>query len=324
MSVVTVTPAGAIDLTYRIDVLRRGEVIRARTAVREVSGKGVNVAVALKTAGLDVAAVVALGADDESFVAASPHADLLRPVFLPGPTRVSTQIVDAEGRTTKVNAPAPPMTAAQWQDLVDATATAVAATGADWLVIGGALPPVDGGSAELGALLTTAHGARVVVDTSGEPLRRLLLDPAGVALLKPNVHELSEALGGVPLRTLGDVLAAGRVVLARGLDQLYVSMGPDGALVIARDRVVHALAPAARLASTAGAGDASLAGFVLGAGCGPELDLAAGCALAAGFGALAVGQEATLITSLDGLPVAVVTRDPDPDRLLTEPAAVGP
>ncbi len=161
---------------------------------------------------------------------------------------------------------------------------------------------------------------RIAIDTSGEPLRQLLADPVGIALMKPNVHELSDALGGIPLRTVGDVVAAARVVIDRGIPVLYVSMGPDGALVVTGDTVVHALAQAPRLASTAGAGDASLAGFVLGAGEGDELDLVAACTMAARFGALAVSQEATLITTLAGLPEAVTTIDPDPARELTEPA----
>jgi 1-phosphofructokinase len=161
---------------------------------------------------------------------------------------------------------------------------------------------------------------RIALDTSGEPLRRLLGDPAGIALLKPNVHELSDALGGIPLRTVGEVVAAARVVIDRRIPVLSVSMGPDGTLVVTGDTVVHALAQAPRLASTAGAGDASLAGFVLGAGDADTLDLVAGCTMAARFGALAVSQEATLITSLEGLPEAVTTIDPDPRRELTEPA----
>ncbi len=322
MSVVTVTPAGAIDLTYRVDALRRGDLIRAQSSLREVSGKGVNVAVALATGGINTAAVVVLGSDDASLAAASAHADLLRPVFLPGQTRVSTQIVDAEGTTTKVNGPVPPMTAKQWQRVIDVTDAEVAATDADWVVVGGSLPVVDGGIPDIRSLAAaaSARGVRVVVDTSGEPLRRLIADPAGIALIKPNLHELSDALGGIPLHTFGDVVVAARVVIARGIDLLYVSMGPDGALVVSHDMVVHAVARAPRLASTAGAGDASLAGFILGSGSAAELDLVVGCTTAARFGALAVSQEATLVTSLDGLPEAVTTVDPDLALKLTEPA----
>lgn len=322
MSVVTVTPAGAIDLTYRVDALRRGELIRAESSVREISGKGVNVAVALVTGGMDATAVVVLGADDSSLWAASPQADLLRPVFVPGQTRVSTQIVDRDGNTTKVNGPIPPLGTPQWEQLVDAIDTALAETDARWLVVGGSLPAVDGAIPDMRTLLGGAleRGVRVAVDTSGEPLRRLLAAPAGLTVMKPNVYELSDALGGIPLRTVGDVIRAAGTVIDRGIPVLYISMGPDGALVVSRDTVVHALAEAPRLASTAGAGDASLAGFVTGAGERERLDLVAACTLAARFGALAVSQEATLITSLDGLPEAVTTIDPDPGRPLMEPA----
>lgn len=322
MSVVTFTPAGAIDLTYRVDTLLRGDLIRAQSSLREVSGKGVNVAVALSTGGMDAAAVVVLGSDDASLAAASPHADLLRPVFLPGQTRVNTQIVDARGTTTKINGPVPAMTTQQWQRVVDTTGAEVVATGAVWLVVGGSLPVVAGKLPDIRGLVAaaSARGVRVAVDTSGEPLRRLIADPTGIALIKPNVHELSAALDGIPLRTLGDVVAAARVVIARGIDLLYVSMGPDGALVISHDTVVHAVARAPQLASTAGAGDASLAGFILGSGLAAELDLVGGCTAAARFGALAVSQGETLVTSLDGLPDAVATVDPDLMRALAEPA----
>ncbi|TAM66951.1 MAG: hypothetical protein EPN48_14880 [Microbacteriaceae bacterium] len=322
MSVVTVTPAGAIDLTYRVDTLQRGDFIRSHSSLREISGKGVNVAVALSTGGMDTAAVVALGSEDASLAAASPHADVLRPVFLPGQTRINTQIVDAEGLTTKVNGPVPSMTAQQWQRVVAATDAEIAAMSATWLVVGGSLPVVERETPDIHSLATAAstRGLRVAVDTSGEPLRRLVANPAGVALIKPNVHELSDALGGLTLRTLGDVVAAARMVIARGVGLLFVSMGPDGALVVAHDTVVHAVAHAPRLASTAGAGDASLAGFILGAGSAADLDLVAGCTMAARFGTLAVSQEATLVTSLDDLPDAVTTVDPDPMWALAEPA----
>ncbi|WP_308467953.1 1-phosphofructokinase family hexose kinase [Rathayibacter soli] len=322
MSVVTVTPAGAIDLTYRVDTLRRGDFIRSQSSVREISGKGVNVAVALATGGMDAAAVVVLGSEDASLAAASPHADVLRPVFLPGQTRINTQIVDAGGVTTKVNGPVRSMTARQWQHVVNATDAEIAATSASWLVVGGSLPAVDGQLTDIRSLTTTAsaRGLRVAVDTSGEPLRHLIADPAGIDLIKPNVHELSDALGGLALRTLGDVVEAARVVIARGIDLLYVSIGADGALVVSHDTVVHAVAHAQRLASTAGAGDASLAGFILGAGSAVNLDLVAGCTMAARFGTLAVSQQATLVTSLRDLPDAVTTVDPEPTWPLAEPA----
>jgi len=322
MSVVTVTPAGAIDLTYRVDTLQRGDFIRSQSSLREISGKGVNVAVALATGGMESAAVVVLGSDDASLAAASPHADVLRPVFVPGQTRVNTQIVDADGTTTKVNGPVPAMTAQEWKRVVDATDSEVAMSGAAWLVVGGSLPVVDGEIPDIRdlAAAASARRLRVVVDTSGEPLRQLVADPMGIALIKPNVHELSDALGGLALRTLGDVVAAARVVIERGADLLYVSMGPDGALVVSHDTVVHAVAHAPWPASTAGAGDASLAGFILGAGSAADLDLVAGCTMAARFGTLAVSQEATLVTSLDDLPDAVTTVDPEPMWALTEPA----
>jgi 1-phosphofructokinase len=320
-TVLTVTPAGAIDLTYRVDTLELGAFVRARSAIREVSGKGVNVAAALACGGATARAILTLGSDDAPLAAGTSW---LRPVLVPGQTRVSTQIVDSQGRTTKVNAPVPPISAADWGRLVDAVDAEVAA-GVSWIVVGGSLPPLeDGGHPQIRDLVASAiaAGARVAVDTSGEPLRRLLADPSGITLFKPNVHELSEAVG-IPLHTVGEVIEAAREVIRRGAEVMYVSMGADGALVVDAEQAVHALAVPVRLASSAGAGDASLAGFVLGAG--DALDIVAGCTLAARFGAHAVAQHSSvltgsLLTGLDGMPEAVTTIDPDPSRPLTEPA----
>lgn len=332
-SVVTLTPAGAIDATYRVAALERGAFTRAVAYTREVSGKGVNLSAAIAHAGVPTAAVVVLGEDDLAFAAHSDHAELLRPVPVPGATRVNTSIIDASGATTKVNAPTPPLSAAAWDRAIATTVAELDARPTAWLVICGTVPSLEGTPhpADLGALLAAARerGVRVALDTSGAALERLTADPTGaasVALIKPNTAELAE-LTGRALVTIGDVVAAARTLIDRGLEIVYVSMGADGALAVSASDVVHAHARAARLANTAGAGDASLAGFLVGLGSAvPADDPAAGDALAraaetaAVWGAHAVAQESTILPHLDALPAAVVSRDPAPDSLLTEPA----
>ncbi|MFT4219416.1 MAG: PfkB family carbohydrate kinase, partial [Microbacterium sp.] len=269
--VVTFTAAGAVDATYRVDELVRGAFMRASAYERELSGKGVNLSAALAHASVPTAAVVVLGADDLVFAAGSPHAALLRPVAVPGATRVNTSIIDADGATTKVNAPTPPLTGESWQRALAATVEAIDEVDAGWLVVCGTLPAVDGEPADLGPLLEAAatRGVRVGADTSGAGLVRLVDRGAGVALAKPNTHELAE-LTGRTLRTIGDVAGAARTLVRRGLELVYVSMGADGVLAVTADRIVHAHATAPRLANTAGAGDASLAGFLVGLDAGGD------------------------------------------------------
>ncbi|WP_438354381.1 1-phosphofructokinase family hexose kinase [Microbacterium sp. CJ88] len=323
MTIVTLTAAGAVDATYRVASVRPGAFTRASSYEREMSGKGVNVSAGLALAGVPTAAVVVIGADDLDFAHRSPHAALLRPVTVPGATRVNTSIIDDAGATTKVNAPTLPVTAETWDAVVQATLAEL--DGADWLVVSGTVPVVGDGLADLSALLAGARdrGVRIAVDGSGAVLARVAAHPDGVRLIKPNADELAE-LTGRALRTLGDVVEAARSVIAGGIEAVYASLGADGVLVVTASFAVHASARAVRLANTAGAGDASLAGFLVGLGSGALDDadaLVAAASAAASWGAHAVAQASTLLPSLDGMPEAVVTRAPDLATPLSEPAS---
>ena len=160
-----------------------------------------------------------------------------------------------------------------------------AATGApSWFVLAGSLPPgLDPGlDCEL-ATLVTAAGARVALDTGGEPFRRALKSEPQV--LKPNVHEL-EALVGYPLRSRDAIVTAARGLLKGGTELIVVSMGANGALFLEDGRIVSATPPRVAVRTTVGAGDALLAGIV--SARLRRLDLAELARLASGFALEAV------------------------------------
>ncbi|QYM65038.1 1-phosphofructokinase family hexose kinase [Microbacterium sp. Se5.02b] len=282
-----------------------------------------NVSAALDLAGVRTAAVVVVGEDDLAFAQRSAHRDLLRIVAVPGATRVNTSVIDDAGATTKINAPTPPISGTAWLAAQAAVTEACTELGAGWVVISGTVPAVDDAPASLVDVVQAAArgGRRVAVDTSGAALSALAVDPAGIALMKPNTHELAELIG-TALRTIGDVVSAARQLRARGVGIVYTSMGADGVLVVSESGVVHAKAEARGLVNTAGAGDASLAGFLVGLGGegGGEAALARAAATAASWGAHAVAQSTTILRTLDDLPAAEVTRDPDAAVELTEPA----
>lgn len=323
-AVVTVTAAGAVDATYRVSALRPGAFTRAVAYGREMSGKGVNVSSALVLAGRLTAAVVTIGVDDLEVARRSDAAGILRPVTVPGATRVNTSIIDEAGATTKVNAPTTPLPADAWSQLVATALREVDELDAGWLVVSGTVPPLEGGGdPDLAPLLAGARvrGVRVAVDSSGPALARAV-SSGGVSLVKPNADELAE-LTGRALRTLGDVADAARRVIAGGVDTVSASLGADGVLVVTARTVVHARARAVRLANTAGAGDASLAGFLVGLGSGSLDDagaLESAASAAAAWGAHAVAQASTILPGLRGMPVAEVMRDPYPATALSEPA----
>lgn len=281
IEVITVTPNPAIDWTLTIPGFTAGAVNRVEGQRRNAGGKGVNVAAALAAYGHRVAATGFLGDANAAIFAdlfgRAGIADHF--VRVPGETRVGIKILDpAAGETTDVNFPG----LAPAREDVEALVRWLTEVGADSrpvVVLAGSVPPgVDAGiHADLLRLLKPL-GCRVVLDTSGDPLRRALDEAPHV--IKPNVHEL-EALVGRPLATVDEVVEAARGGLARGVELAVVSMGAEGAVFVRADRAVVAVPPRVTVGSTVGAGDAMVAGIV--AALLADLDLPGMARLASAF-----------------------------------------
>lgn len=321
--IVTVTLAPAIDLTYRADAVVPGAVNRATAVTRELSGKGVNVSYAVALSGVATRAVLPMGEAD----AAEAREEWLSPVAAAERTRVNVTMATADGVTTKLNSPTSPLSAAELSAIVERAIAETREIGAEWVVVAGSVPPLaGGGSVDLGGVvdaLASDTDARVVVDTSGPALERVFAESLpSLALVKPNTHELAEAIGR-PLATIGEVREAASALVGRGCETVYVSMGEDGALAVTAGGSWWARAAPAGIVNATGAGDASLAGFLVAGSerARPSFDVAAAIAGAARYGALSVSQASTLLADLGSAPPADVVADPDPGIRLADPAA---
>jgi 1-phosphofructokinase len=266
--VVTLTANPSLDRTLELPgPLDRGEVIRLLGTSTEPGGKGVNVARAVAAAGEAVVTVLP-AADHDPIVHALEELGLaMDTVAVAAPVRTNYTVTEPDGTTTKLNEPGNPLSAEVRDALADALHRHASAAG--WVVLSGSLPPLtppDWYAGLVAALRDT--GARIAVDTSGEPLRALLAAGPGCApdLLKPNAEELAE-LTGVPLAALADpaaALAAVRSLHERGVAEVLLTLGADGALLSTADGGAWSAAPPPIVVrSTVGAGDCSLAGYVL-------------------------------------------------------------
>lgn len=288
--VCTITLNPAIDLTAGIDGFREGQVNRVVWAQEDAGGKGVNVASFLAARGIAVTACGLMGADNaqsfETHVAAAAIAARFVPV--PGRTRTNVKLVDTakpagEG-VTDVNFPG---FVASADDLatLDATLAELARDHA-WFALAGSLPAglADDTYARLVRRLKAA-GCRVVLDTSGAALTAALA--AAPDVVKPNIHELADAIGHVP-EGRAAILAAAQALHGRGIGVVIVSMGPEGAIFSTGAEAVHAVPGAVAVRSTVGAGDAMVAGFIAASLEGRPLAEAARLATAFSMGVLEV------------------------------------
>jgi 1-phosphofructokinase len=263
MKIATVTLNPALDQTVRVDDFRPNAVNYAQTMQFEAGGKGVNVASFLADAGFLPSVTGFLGRNNaevfEQFFASKQIDNHF--VRIPGHTRIGVKIVDEiNQQTTDINMPGliPPPEAI---DALSQTIEQLAAS-CDWFVLSGTLPP--GMSATTYATLIRqlkAHGKQVVLDTSRDALREGV--KAGPSIVKPNLDELRQLTGQELLNEKAIELAA-RQLLEHGIQLIVISLGERGAMFVDPTTTLIAVPPQVAVKSTVGAGDAMVAGLLVG------------------------------------------------------------
>jgi fructose-1-phosphate kinase PfkB-like protein len=104
-------------------------------------------------------------------------------------------------------------------------------------------------------------GALAFLDASGEPLRRGLTSQP--FFIKPNRHEVLEALGFLP-RTERDYRRAITAFHAMGIPLVMITLGEEGLVLSDGRDLVHGVVQVRHPLNSVGSGDAAVAGGVLG------------------------------------------------------------
>lgn len=110
------------------------------------------------------------------------------------------------------------------------------------------------------SVLAKASGAKIIVDTSGEALEKVL--ETGVYFAKPNVGELAKLIGVEKLE-IDEVEQAARTLIEKGSAKiLVVSLGSQGAVLVTANQTEFIPAPNVAKKSTVGAGDSMVGAMV--------------------------------------------------------------
>ncbi|GGX19167.1 1-phosphofructokinase family hexose kinase [Streptomyces noursei] len=257
--ILTVTLNAALDITYRVPRLRPHTTHRVTEVAERPGGKGLNVARVLAALGhRTVATGFAGGGTGEALRALLAQETAVTDALVPvgGATRRTVAVVDAgTGDTTQLNEPGPTVSPTEWAAFLGTYRELLGEARA--VALCGSLPP--GVPVDVYARLTrAAHaaGVPVLLDTSGEPLRRGLA--ARPDLAKPNADELAALTGSTePLR-------AARDARRRGAHAVAASLGPDGMLAVTADGAWQATPPRRFAGNPTGAGDSAVAGLLSG------------------------------------------------------------
>ncbi|WP_405671659.1 1-phosphofructokinase family hexose kinase [Streptomyces sp. NBC_01530] len=257
--ILTVTLNTALDITYRLPALTPHASHRVTEVTERPGGKGLNVARVLAALGHEVTVTGFTGgatgrAVQEQLTAVPGLVDALIPVT--GATRRTIAVVDARsGDTTQLNEPGPTITPAEWTAFQEAYEGLLAPASA--VALCGSLPPGVPVGAYAGLIRTArSAGVPVLLDTSGEPLRRGIA--ARPDIVKPNTDELAELTGS------HDPLRGAQDARRRGAHAVVASLGAKGLLAITPQGRWRAVPPTRIHGNPTGAGDSAVAGLLSG------------------------------------------------------------
>lgn len=280
-SIATLTMNPALDITTETTAVIATEKMRCGTARYDPGGGGINVARVAHILGADVAAVFPIGGTsgaamvDQMQSAAVPFDS----VPIGQPTRESFTVNEERtGQQYRFVLPGPTMTVGEQAKCLDALRRAAAS--ARFIVASGSLPPgVTADCYQQVADISTRLGALFVLDTSGRGLTNIRSD---VFLLKTSIRELRECVNRDLAAEAAQVAAARELITQGRTRVVVVSRGADGALLVTAEGAQRFLAIPVQAVSGVGAGDALVAGTVVGLNRGWPLDKSLRLGIAAG------------------------------------------
>lgn len=257
----TVTFNPALDYILELDKLEIGKIQKSKTELILPGGKGINVSTVLTNLEIDN---IALGYK-AGFVGAELER-LLRNMKVKtdfidleeGNSRINVKISGEE--ETAINTNGPQISENKILELLEKLKTL---NENDYLVLSGSIPSsIKDDIYEKICSIVKKQNVKIVVDATKNLLvQALKYNPF---LIKPNNEELGEIFG-VEIHTKEDAYVYGKKLKEMGAQNVLVSMGKIGAVLIDEVGKEHFLkSPEGKRVNTVGSGDSMVAGFIAG------------------------------------------------------------
>jgi 6-phosphofructokinase 2 len=284
--IVTITINPAIDIFVNVGRVEPTRKLRCSSPKRDPGGGGINVARVAHRLGSNVAAIYPTGGAIGKLLHRLVEREGIDSLVTPShvETRENfTAYEETTGDQYRFVLPGSALHRAEWEAVLDKLTSLP--TAPKFVVASGSVPP--GVPEDFFARVAVAAkqlGAQCIIDTSGAALKAALAE--GVALIKPNLVELSD-LVGTPLDNDHARIAACRKLTAAGhTSAVALTLGEQGALLVTADRVLRSQPLAIEAVSTVGAGDSFVGGLVAALASGKSALEAFRVAVAAGSAAV--------------------------------------
>ena len=253
---ITLSPAYDVHATARSLTLHHENL--AHVTSRDAGGKGVNVSRALTYNGVENTAVVVLGRDNCADFKAALDSDKMTYVAIEREGRIRENITihedgEDETRISFSGFSLDNGILYEVEKLLEADENSV-------ITFTGSVPKgVDMPEIKKFLARLKNKGAKVVVDSRSFTLADLI--EVAPWLIKPNSEEIA-MYSGKEVNSFSDCLDFAKKLLSDGIENVMISLGEKGALLVTANGAVGAVPPAINALSTIGAGDSTIAGFI--------------------------------------------------------------
>ncbi len=260
-SIISITLNPSIDVTIWTDGLHGDEVNRVTQETREVGGKGINVSRVANSFGQQTLCIGVAGKENYREFADHLEQENLRYEFIKIQGSVRENLTIRNGtQTIKINRKGPTISAMIIGALMAFIQSRVRP--GDVVVFAGSLPEnVD--IKDYVELIIAVKNVGAIIAIDSDALTAEDYRAVKPWVIKPNLHELHRMvkLNG---DSIDDIVEAGNFLHGVGVENVLISLGGDGMVHVSDEGVLRAGVPKVEVKSTVGAGDSSLAGYIVG------------------------------------------------------------
>ncbi len=277
--ILSICPNPSKDCTLELDSLNVGKLNRIRNKVETFSGKALNVAIGIGRlgAGSLVTGFMFDGGGKNFEDRLKSENVRYQFIYNQGNVRVNYKIIDNKAMLTELNDKGEEVSKDKQLELIKTVKDLSRL--ANVVVMSGSLPKGVDSSFYGEVLQAVPDGVKIIADAEKDNLKSALT--RGLYLIKPNQAELEE-IAGKSLHSKEEILEACNLLIAKGTENVLVSLGADGAILTNGKKAYYCKSIHVAVNSTVGAGDSMVASAAVQIEKGAPLDEVLKCAVAAG------------------------------------------
>lgn len=273
----TVTLNPAVDYYISMKEFQEGELNLIDNGYTLPGGKGINVSKVLKNFGIESTALGFAGGFTGNYIRTNlkEYGISEKLVELKENTRINIKL-KTEKDESEIAGHSPKISQEEYEKFLN---TIKEIQAGDILVLSGSVPKSLDAEIYKTIIEMLPENVKVILDTRGEPFKYAL--EKGVFLTKPNNVELGEFFNE-KYETMEEIINAGEKLRKMGSENVLISLGKNGSVLITEKGVWIGNVPKGELVSSVGAGDSMVAGTLYGIVKGMEISEAYKYGIASG------------------------------------------